>query len=330
MTRALALSLALLAGLAAVASAHDVRPAYLRILETDSDTCELWWKVPARGGDERLALDVKLPSDAVVVSEPRGTFGARSYTEHWSVRRPGGLAGATIQVAGLRATVTDVLVRVEHRDGTVQTARLTPAVPSFRIEAAPGRWRVAGVYLWLGIEHILGGIDHLLFVLALLMIVGRRPGVMVKTVTAFTVAHSITLGLAALGRVRLPGAPVEAVIALSVMFVAAEVLHRRAGRPGVTARAPWAVVFTFGLLHGFGFAGGLAEIGLPQREVPIALLTFNVGVEAGQLLFIAGVGLAVALMRRIRDVWPAWMEPVPAYAIGGVAAFWTIERIAGF
>ena len=192
---------------------------------------------------------------------------------------------------------------------------------------------MAATYLRLGVEHILFGIDHLLFVLALVILVqgGRR---LVATITAFTLAHSLTLAGATLGLVRIPQRPVEAVIALSIMFVATEVVHGREGRPGLTAERPWVVAFTFGLLHGFGFAGALREVGLPQQAIPVALLFFNVGVELGQLLFIAFVLAVAALVRRIAQrvalPRPAWAWRVPANAIGTVAAYWTIGRVVQF
>jgi hypothetical protein len=179
------------------------------------------------------------------------------------------------------------------------------------------------------LRHILSGVDHLLFVLALLMVVvGWRR--LVGTVTAFTVAHSITLALAALGIVQVPGAPVEAIIALSIVFVAAEIIRARQGNPGLTARLPWIVAFTFGLLHGFGFAGALSEIGLPQASIPLALFTFNVGVEIGQLFFIIAVLGLYAIGKRLQPMPPDWAWRAPSYAIGGIAAFWVFERVAAF
>jgi len=216
---------------------------------------------------------------------------------------------------------TDVLVRIERLDGTTQVARLTPSSPSFVAEAAPGWNEVAATYLILGVEHILLGIDHLLFVLALLLIVSRRWGVLLKTINAFTVAHSITLAMAALDVVHVPAAPIEAIIVLSIVFVASEIVHTRAGRPGLTARAPWVVAFTFGLLHGFGFASALSEVGLPENSIPAALLMFNVGVEIGQLLFVAAAIALIAALGRVRVSWPKWAEFIPPYAIGGCAAF---------
>jgi hydrogenase/urease accessory protein HupE len=267
------------------------------------------------------------------VSAPRGAFVNNAFIERWSVKRAGGLAGGMIEIDGLRGTATDVLVRVERLDGATQLTRLTPSAPSFVVEVSPGWAEVVRSYLALGVEHIVGGIDHLLFVLALL-IVTRGSWRLVKTVTAFTLAHSITLGLATLGVVRVPSAPVEALIALSIVFVAAEIVHAREGRPGLTENAPWVVAFTFGLLHGFGFAGALAQVGLPQGDIPLALFSFNVGVEVGQLLFIALVYVVVALARqvarRVALPQPRWAWRVVPYAIGSVSAFWLIQRVATF
>jgi len=315
------------------ARAHEVRPAYLELRQTGPDTYNVLWKVPGLGDEMRLGVYVTLPEGSTNLSEPRGVFVNRAFIERWTVTRAGGLTGGTIHIAGLSATAIDVLVRVERLDGSTQLARLTPSSPSFVVEAAPGKIQVVRSYLSLGVEHILGGVDHLLFVLALLIIT-RGSWRLVKTVTAFTVAHSITLSLAALGFVQVPPAPVEAVIALSIVFVAAEIVHSRQGRPGLTERAPWVVAFTFGLLHGFGFAGALSQIGLPKHDIPLALLCFNVGVEVGQLLFIASVFAVVAvarhITRRVALPQPVWAWRVVPYAIGSVAMFWVIQRIAAF
>jgi hydrogenase/urease accessory protein HupE len=225
--------------------------------------------------------------------------------------------------------MTDALVRIEFADGATWVGRLTPRAPQVTIPERRSGGSVAAAYLGLGVEHILLGIDHLLFVLALLLVT-RGARRLVSTVTAFTVAHSITLALATLGVVRVPQAPVEAVIALSIVFVAAEIVRARRGVEGLTARAPWLVAFTFGLLHGFGFAGALSEIGLPQGQIPLALLLFNVGVEAGQLLFVAAVLAPLAVARRVRIELPRRLELVPPYAIGSLATFWVIQRVAGF
>jgi hypothetical protein len=317
-----------LSALGAPAPAHEVRPGYLELRESGAERFELMWKVPARG-DRRYGLRPVLPDECSAGAEPRALWTDEAYVERSTIVCRGGLDGRTITIDGLRATMTDVLVRVARANGTIQVVRLTPASPAFVVDAAAGPVHVALTYLGLGVEHILLGVDHLLFVLALVLVVGptRR---LVGTVTAFTVAHSLTLGAATLGFVHVPQTPVEAVIALSIAFVAAEIVHGRAGAPGLTARSPWLVAFAFGLLHGLGFAGALAELGLPPQAIPLALLFFNVGVEIGQLAFIAGVLGVLALVRRIALPVPAWSWRVPAYAIGSLAAYWTITRLAVF
>jgi hydrogenase/urease accessory protein HupE len=233
--------------------------------------------------------------------------------------------------------MTDVLVRIENLGGTTQVTRLTPSSPSFAVSAAPRAVEVTRTYLVLGVEHILFGVDHLLFVLALLILVkGWRK--LIGTITAFTVAHSITLAAATLGFVHVPSKPVEATIALSIVFVACEIVHRRQGRSGLTEMWPWVIAFSFGLLHGLGFAGALREVGLPQNAIPLALLFFNVGVELGQLLFIGIVMAVIAVAVRAAKKFSqlnlapqsalAWCENISAYAIGGVAMFWVIQRTA--
>jgi hydrogenase/urease accessory protein HupE len=309
--------------------AHEVRPAYLEIRETAPQTYDVLWKVPGRGENLRLGLYVEFPADTKDVTEPRASMADNIFAQRWTVKRAGGLAGGTINIAGLRATTTDVLVRVEHLDGATQVTRLTPAAPSFTVAAAPNALEVARAYTVLGIEHILSGIDHLLFVLALIIIT-RGGWTLVKTVTAFTLSHSITLSLATLGYVHIPQRPVEAVIALSIVFVASEIIHARAGRLGLTARAPWVVAFAFGLAHGLGFAGGLSEAGLPPAHIPTALLFFSIGVETGHFLFIGAVLSLFALVRRIRISFPNWAELVAPYSIGSLAMFWVIQRVIAF
>jgi hydrogenase/urease accessory protein HupE len=331
--RSALLTFVLLATLVSGAFAHEVRPAYLELSQSGPETYDVLWKVPGLGDNLRLGLYVEFPAGCTNVTEPRASMVDNAYSERWSVKCAGGLTGGTIHIDGLTATTTDVLARLERLDGTTQVTRLTPSATSFVVEAAPRALQVARAYLTLGVEHILGGIDHLLFVLALLILVkGTRR--LVATVTAFTVAHSLTLAGATLGFVHVPGPPVEAAIALSIVFVAAEIVHSRHGNAGLTERFPWVVAFTFGLLHGFGFAGALNEVGLPQSAIPVALLFFNVGVEVGQLLFIASVFTIIALLRqlawRIGMSQPTWAWRLPPYAIGSVAAFWIIQRIAAF
>lgn len=312
---------------ATAASADEFRPGYLELRQRDAETWDVFWKVLAQGDNLRLGIYVVFPADSVNLSEPRGAFHAGAYSERWRLRRPGGLIGQTVRIDGLPSGASDVLVRVERSDGTSQVTRLLPSNPAFVVEASARAGQVARTYLVLGVEHILFGVDHLLFVLALLLVV-KGAGRVVATVTAFTVAHSITLAAATLGLVRLPGPPVEAAIALSIVFVAAEIVHGANGRPGLTARWPWLVAFTFGLLHGFGFAGALGEIGLPQNAVPLALFFFNAGVELGQLLFVAAFAVAARLIASVRMAWPRWVELTPAYAIGSVAMFWVLQRVA--
>jgi hypothetical protein len=328
----------LLAMLGGAAHAHELRPAYLELRQIGPETHDVLWRVPARG-DMRLGLYARLPEECRELSAPQAIFSEGAYVERWRVACAGGLAGRTIAIDGLRSTMTDVLVRLESMGGAVQMARILPSDPTLVVAADPGAWQVASTYLRLGVEHILSGVDHLLFVLGLLLLVrGWRR--VIGTITAFTLAHTLTLALATLGWVAVPTKPVEATIALSIVFVAAEIVHGRRGRPGLTARAPWVVAFAFGLLHGFGFAGALHQAGLPERAIPLALLCFNVGVELGQLSFVlAIVAIAHGLRRLLRangtsDVAVArdWarLEVAVAYAIGAVAMYWVIERTSAF
>ena len=315
------------------AFAHEVRPAYLELRQTALERYSALWKVPGLGENLHLGLYVELPLTCTNATEPHALMANNAFTERWTFKCNGGLRGGTIHIAGLAATMTDVLVRVVRLDGTTQITRIRPSDPSFVVEAELGGLEVARTYLVLGVEHILTGVDHLLFVLSLVILVkGTRR--LIATVTAFTLAHSLTLAGATLGFVHVPGPPVEAAIALSILFMAAEILHSRRDKTGLMERFPWIVAFTFGLLHGFGFAGALSEVGLPQSAIPVALLFFNIGVELGQLLFIASVfaimRLAQLLLRRIRIPQPTWAWRVPPYAIGSAAAFWIIQRIAAF
>ncbi len=328
MRRLLLLLLLVVLATAPAAFAHEVRPAYLELTQRDIETFDVLWKVPARG-DRRLGLYLRLPESAEILRGPSGTFADASSLERSTLRHARALVGETIEVDGLASTLTDVLVRIQRLDGSTQVTRLLPESPSFTVEASPSAWQVSRTYLVLGIEHILEGFDHLLFVFALLLLVrGWRR--LVATITAFTLAHSITLALATLGVVQLPGPPVEATIALSIVFVAAEILRARQGEVGLAERWPWTVAFAFGLLHGLGFAGALREIGLPEQSIPLALLFFNLGVEAGQLLFIGAVGAAWALLRSTALRLPRVAETALPYAIGSLAAYWVIERVAAF
>ena len=324
--------------LAGAAPADELRPGYLEMRQAAPDTYGLLFKIPARGDDLRLAIYLKLPEGTSDVTPPLAQFTGGAYTERRTIRRSGGLAGQAIAIDGLSATSTDVLVRIESLGGATQTERLSPARTTFIVKSAPGAAEVAVTYLRLGTEHILFGFDHLLFILALVILVRGWQRVAL-TVTAFTLAHSITLAAATLGAVAVPGPPVEAAIALSIVLVAVEIVNARRGMPSLTARRPWLVAFCFGLLHGFGFAGALAEVGLPDHAIPIALLFFNLGVEVGQLAFVAAILLTGELVRRALALR---FEPAPtqraadrldvtaAYAIGALAAYWLIERTSAF
>jgi len=315
------------------AQAHEARPAYLEIKETSPNQFSMLWRTPVLAGT-RLPVVLAMPGDVKNLKEPVQQELADSVVERrWIDAGATGLAGKRIGFTGLQLTITDVLVRVEMLDGRAWTTIAHPSEPWFELAGAPSQLQVAAAYLRLGIEHIWTGVDHLLFILALMILVkGTRR--LIATVTAFTVAHSITLAGATLGFVHVSQQPVEACIALSVVFVASEIIHARQGSQGLTERWPWIVAFAFGLLHGFGFAGALNAVGLPQTAIPVALLFFNVGVEIGQLLFIAAIlclmSLGRWLMRRAAIPQPAWTWRVAPYSIGGVAAFWMIQRIAAF
>jgi hydrogenase/urease accessory protein HupE len=306
--------------------AHEVRPAYLELRQTAADTFDVLWKVPALGDTMRLGLYVRLPETSEHLAEPRGRFAADAYIERWSIRHAKALVGSTISIDGLQTTLTDVLVRIERLDGTTQVARLLPTSPSLVIEASPSGWEVVWTYLVLGVEHILLGIDHLLFVLGLLLLVDRR-WTLLKTITAFTVAHSMTLALSTFAIIRVPEPPLNATIALSILFLGPEIVRKWRGETSFSIRHPWVVAFAFGLLHGIGFASGLSLTGVPRGEIPLALLCFNLGVEAGQLAFVL-VALATAQAIRTLDLdRPRWVTYLPGYTVGSLGAYWTIQRI---
>jgi len=319
----------LLITIVGAANADVFRPAYLELRELGNDQYDVLWKVPALGPEQRLAAYVQFPQGTETLSESQAFFSDGAWVERWQISHPGGLVGETVRIEGKATGVTDVIARIERLDGSSQVERLEAGAPQFEVRASAGTSEIAWSYTILGVEHILAGIDHLLFVFALLLVVrgGKR---IVVTVTAFTLAHSITLVAATLGWVSVPGPPVEAIIALSIVFVAAEVIHGLHGKPGLTARAPWIVAFSFGLLHGFGFAGALAETGLPQTAIPIALLMFNVGVEIGQLVFVVGVLVLAFVYNKLPAEHPKWLLPAAAYGVGSIAAFWTIERVVSF
>ena len=311
-----------------IAFAHEVRPAYLELTEQAPGSFDVLFKTPMIG-DRRLALSVEF-SDEVGTPTPivsRTTDGAMVQT--WRVHAKNRLADVGVQIVGLQNTVSDALLRVQFVDGRSFVRRLTPAVPQATIPAEQSSSGVAATYLWLGVEHILLGYDHLLFVLGLVLLAAHMRQ-LVLAITAFTAAHSITLAAAVLGVVHVPPKPVEAMIALSIAFVAQEIIRARQGKISIATSFPWVVAFAFGLLHGFGFAGALSEIGIPEGHIPLALLFFNLGVEAGQVLFVGAVLASWTLVRHLRLPLPRWAASAPAYAIGSLAMFWMIQRVSMF
>lgn len=311
------------------AYADEIKPALLDIKEQSTGLYAVTWKVPIMNG-QVLAITADLPESLELFGAPIVEDIAGSRIERATYKSTGEpLTGQTVVIGGLNAIQTDVLLLFQLLDGTQHSAIMRPAAPSFTIPARSSKLQVASDYWRMGTIHILEGSDHLLFVLALMLIViGFKS--LLKAVTAFTVAHSITLALATLGVVHMPAAPTEAIIALSIVFLAAEIVHKKNGVTGITERFSWLIAFIFGLFHGLGFAGALSEIGVPQNEVPLALLMFNVGVETGQLLFIAVVQVLILLLKKLPvTVLPGTWRLVP-YSIGGIAAFWTIERVLSF
>jgi hydrogenase/urease accessory protein HupE len=310
--------------MAAPVSAHEVRPAYLSAHEEAPGEFSVLFKTPMQG-NARLALTVlfsgRIETVTPTISQPTGD----AMVQTWRMRTGEPLAGQTVLIDGLQSTMTDALLRVQFADGNTWTARLTPSEPAASIPASQGAWGVFVTYVRLGIEHIAFGVDHLLFVTVLMLIV-RNWRKLVKAITAFTAAHSITLTAATLGWVTLPSPPVEAMIAISIVLVAAEAVRMERGELSFAIVRPWIVAFAFGLLHGFGFASTLVEVGLPQGDIPLALLSFNIGVEIGQLAFITLLLVAVHGVRRVVTI-PHQATVASAYAIGIVAAFWSAQRL---
>ena len=306
--------------------AHEIRPAYLEIKEIGANRVSVFWKQPV-SGESGIYLVPILSSgwlnDTASVNSSSGAVLIRQ----WNIKTRNSIAGQTITIDGLKNTITDVLVNITFRDGTKLTRIILPSDPTLLVEKSEHTTLPVLDYLRLGIEHILSGIDHLLFVLALILIV-RGKMRLFKTVTAFTVAHSITLAAATLGWVHIPSAPVEAVIALSIIFLAVELVHYYRGEPVFSSRYPWVVAFIFGLLHGFGFAGALANVGLPEHDIPLALLLFNLGVETGQIIFILGIMVIIWLIHDTFKKIPDWSRWIPPYTIGCMAAVWFFQRLA--
>ncbi len=309
--------------------AHELQPSSLEVRQLTSERYEVIWRAPIYYKKPHPAK-LQLPEQWQTVGEPTVKQLSDSALHRRVVSVPGGVIdGGVIRFIGLETTITDVFARFIWLDGNETTAIARPSQPFIDIVAQRSAWQVAGDYTVLGVEHILSGFDHLTFVFALLLIVSGARRLLI-TVTSFTLAHSITLAAATLGMMWVPGPPIEATIALSILFLASELVKVNRGQASMTAQYPWIVAFVFGLLHGFGFAGALSDVGLPQNEVPLALLMFNVGVELGQLMFIAVILALIMALRKVRREWPAWAHQLPAYGIGGIAAFWFFQRVSGF
>jgi hypothetical protein len=326
--RLVALLLVCLALLARPAFAHEVRPAYLEIDQTAANTYSVIWKQPTLG-DYAIHL-VPHISNGWLERPPVDQYADAGFLiRRWTVQNAGSnpLAGRTVSIEGLENTITDVFVRIRLLNGQGVDTIVRPEAPKFHVALQSGARTAAWAFLLLGIEHILTGPDHLLFVLGLLLIV-RDRWALLKTVSAFTLAHSLTLAAATLGHIQLPTAILNALIALSILFVAPEALRAQRGGTSLTIRYPWVVAFAFGLLHGMGFANGLSTLGLDKGALLAALVLFNVGVEIGQLAFIA---LVLALARAFRLMAIDWVRPMrlaPAYVIGVLGAMWTLQYSA--
>lgn len=310
--------------LSPLANAHELRPAFLSITETAELQYTVLWKTPALG-EKQLALKANFPQTCAVSNGMRRIEENKFAIETWTLTCPQSLRGQSLNIGGLEKTLTDVLVRTEWLDGESFTARLTPDNTRLDFEKVQLQGGVIKTYFVLGLQHILGGIDHLLFVLAVMLLVTRGRKLFLA-ITAFTLGHSVTLALATLDIIRLEPSLVEALIAMSIVLMAYEAARRWNGKTGLTLEYPWLVTFSFGLLHGFGFAGALRAIGLPQTDLPAALLFFNVGVEAGQLLFIAVVISVVSLpyLKRVKN--SSGLMTAASYGIGTVAVFWMLQR----
>lgn len=317
---------ALLLLLATAAGAHPLAPALLELHELGDRRVAVTWKTALQRAPG-VEIAPVLPAGCRDENEPQVSADGESVTATWTLCCDApSLVGARVGVDGLRRAKIEALVRVTLADGRVIRSVLRAAEPRLTIPPRERRLDVLRAYAGLGIEHILSGFDHLLFIAGLLLLV-RGGWLLVETITAFTVGHSITLSLAALDLVRVPARPIELLIALSVFVLAVE-LARPPDPPSLLRRRPWIMAFAFGLLHGLGFASALREAGLPQADVPLALFSFNLGIEIGQLAFVAALLLAAAALRRTRLRWPRWAAQIPLYVIGSLAAFWCFERAA--
>ncbi len=312
----------------AVGLAHGLDPAALSLREMRSGVFDVRWRASALRLPGTNVQPV-LPARCRQVGTADVADGTDRVALRWSVDcGPGGLAGEVVGVDDLGAAKINALLTIERLDGEEIQAVLGPRNPSLTVPVRPSRWGVVGGYVTLGVEHILTGPDHLLFVFGLLLLVSTSR-LLVKTITAFTLGHSLTLSVAALHFANVPSRPVEVLIALSVLMLAVE-LARDGERPTLLRRFPWAMAVVFGLLHGFGFAGSLAEAGLPAGDIPLALVSFNGGIELGQLTFVAVVLSAGAILGRCLPAVATRSARPTVYAMGFLSAFWCFERLAAW
>ena len=319
--------LALGAGMSGESFAHESQPGVLEISQLGVTRYEVIWRAPIYYGKPHPAR-LQLPKDWVTVGKPTVRQLSDSALHRRVVDVPGkSINGSVIRFPRLEVTITDVFVFISRLDGSQVTLVVRPTQPYAELRGDRPWYISAKEYLVLGLHHILTGVDHLLFVLGLLLIVSSR-WLLLKTITAFTIAHSITLAMATLGYASAPVPPLNAAIALSILFLGPEIVRVWRGQTSFTIRHPWVVAFAFGLLHGFGFASGLTTIGLSGAEIPVALLLFNVGVEIGQLFFVLIIVMLERSFRVLAIRWPRWSEALPAYTVGGLGAFWTIQRVA--
>jgi len=302
------------------AEAHRFAPSLLRLFEIGEGEYNVVWKTPAQRTSSVPLLPV-FPDVCSGIAAEAGTLEGTGVISSWRMDCPGGLLGRTLAVSGLAENQASVLLSLETAEGHFYQTLLNTEQTEYTVPPEPTAVQVMREYTWLGAEHIWGGIDHLLFVFGLLLLVGWCKN-LVWTITAFTLGHSITLSLVTLGYFEYPVALVEFTIALSIFVLAVEL----ARRDGLFHRYPWTLAGGFGLLHGMGFAGALAEVGLPQSELPLALLFFNIGIELGQLAFIAVVMASWFVLRRLVTGWEGRLQPVPVYVLGSLSAMWCIQR----
>jgi hydrogenase/urease accessory protein HupE len=306
-------------------SAHESQPGTLEIKQLATDRYDVTWRAPIYYGKPHPAR-LLLPEAWQNIVQPTERRMADATVFQWVIKAgKKSIEGDIVNFPGLESTITDVFVRLSRLDGTTMTAVVRPTKPYVELRGERSWSATAGEYIALGFHHILLGVDHLLFVLGLLLIVQGRL-LLLKTITAFTVAHSITLAMATLGFASVPLAPLNTAVALSILFLGPEIVRSWRGETSLTIKYPWGIAFMFGLLHGFGFASGLSTTGMPSAELPWALLFFNVGVELGQLTFVFLVLWLIRSSRILEIHWPRWAQMVPGYAVGSLGAFWTIQR----